>query len=116
MKIDRRAVAFYVLAAAVLPFVAPLALLCAFCIILPLSLLRGPFEWLKARRKPKPAPPVIQDPRLYGWREQEAFLLDGWEGVRKERLKRLGRYPGGSKAEAVSVIQEFHRLSRGGEL
>ena len=116
MKIDRRAVAAYVLAGAILPFVAPLAALFAICIILPLSLLRGPVLWLQARRKPKPAVSVIQHPSRYGWREEAAFQAEGWEGVRKERLKRLGRYGGGPKAEAVSVIREFHRVSRGGEL
>ena len=117
MKVDRATIATAVFVAVVFPFVMPKALACVVGLFLPMALLAKVLRKLEARRPPRPRPALIRiGAGRYTLKEEIAFRNRGWDGVREERIKRISRYPGGPKAEVVSVIKTFHRISNGGDL
>ena len=101
----------------VFPFVMPLALACVLGLFLPMTLLAKIVKGIQAKLRINPEPAAIHvGPGRYTLKEEIAYRKRGWIGVREERIKRLSRYPGGSKAGVVSVIKAFHRISNGGDL
>lgn len=117
MKVDRATIATAVFVAVVFPFVMPKALACVVGLFLPMALLAKVLRKLEAKRQPRPRPALIRiGSGRYTLKEEIAFRKRGWDGVREERIKRISRYPGGPKAEVVSVIKTFHRISNGGDL
>ena len=95
----------------------PKVLACVVGLFLPMALLAKVLRKLEARHPPRPKPDLIRiGSGRYTLKEEIAFRKRGWDGVREERIKRISRYPGGPKAEVVSVIKTFHRISNGGDL